>query len=248
MYRDFAYIYDELLYDLDTEERINYLKKILTNNNVKGKDLLDICCGTGTISTEMAKLNYDVTGIDLSNDMLSCAMSKSVESGLNIKYLNCNMVDFSSGKYNVILCLLDSVNYLLDDVELEKFFSNIFNMLKDENSTFIFDINSKYKLEEKIGNNFFYDIDDYTTYIWENEYNEERKICKFDLTFFVKEKNGLYRKYNEIHYEKAYSNEKIIEMLHKCNIRVVDIFDDLKFTKPKTDSERIFYICKKGSC
>jgi SAM-dependent methyltransferase len=245
MYKNFAYIYDELLYDINSGQWADYLGKIFLNNNIKSGKILDLACGTGNMSIQMSKKGFEVTGVDLSADMLTCAIDKSIKNNLNIEFINHDMVDFRMKvEFDGIICLLDSVNYILKNEYIEKFFMNVYNML-DIHGIFIFDINTEYKLKNIISNNIFYEISDEVNYLWTNNFNENNNICEFDLTFFVKE-GELYRKYNETHYERAYNNDELIDILEKCNFEIINIFDELQFVDPKINSERIFFVCRKN--
>ncbi len=244
MYENFAYIYDKLINDVNYMAWSDYIERIFLWLDTKPKLILDLGCGTGSFCIEMSKRGYQMIGVDLSADMLACARNKSLLSNVDVLFLNQDIVDFELyGTVDAIVCLLDSINYITNKHDLKKLFKLVQNYL-NPGGIFIFDINSQYKFERILGDNVFYEIDDEVSYIWRNSYNKRNKICEFDLTFFVKEEE-LYRKFDEIHYERCYSSDELEKIIVNVGLDVVGIFDDLKMEKPKKSSKRIFFVCKK---
>ncbi len=244
IYSDFAYLYDKLMYDVDYSKWADFIEEILKKNRLNPGLLLDLGCGTGSLTIEMSKRGYDMIGLDISEDMLSCAKEKSVGEGLNILYLNQSMTEFELyGTVDVVLCLMDSINYILEDEELYSVFRLVNNYL-NPGGLFIFDINSRYKFENTLANNIFYEVGEEITYIWENNYDRNDKICEFDLTFFVKDE-GCYQRHDEIHVERSFETGEILEALEKSGLVVKAMYDELSMKKPKEDSERIFFVVSK---
>lgn len=244
MYNSFAYIYDKLMYDVDYEQWADYIEKILKKNGIDKGLILDLGCGTGSFTINMAKRSYDMIGIDISADMLSCAKSKSIEEGLDILFLNQDMTEFELyGTVDAVISLMDSINYITDKNQIKKVFKLVKNYL-NPGGVFIFDINTSYKLREVVGNNVFYDLGDDISYIWRNSYDRKRAICEFDLTFFVKE-GECYKRFDEIHHERAYSIDEIKVLVENSGLTVLNIYDALNFKPPFAESERVFFVCRK---
>ena len=244
MYSNFAYIYDKLMYDIDYKKWADYIEDIFKKNQVRPSMILDLGCGTGNFCIEMSKRGYEMIGLDLSVDMLNCAKEKSLKEGADILYLNQNMTNFELyGTVDVIVCLMDSMNYITNKKEMNRLFKLVANYLNPD-GLFIFDVNTQYKLSEVLADNVFYDVSEQLSYIWQNRYDEKRKICEFDLTFFIK--NGCnYERHDEVHYERVYSNEELKNLIEKAQLKLNHTFNALEFTSPSKESERIFYICKK---
>ncbi len=244
IYNNFAYVYDKLTLDIDYSKWADYVEQIIRKNNPEARMILELGCGTGSFGIEMAKRGYDMICLDLSSDMLDCASEKAKSDNLDILFLNQDMSSFELyGTVDVIVCLLDSFNYLTKQEQVRKMFRLVHNYL-NPGGLFIFDINTQYKFENTLSNNLFYEIGEEVTYLWENEYNSKTKKARFDLTFFIKE-GSLYKRFDETHFEKAYSNEEIMEFINKSELKILAVYENLKFKKPSVKSERNFYVCKK---
>jgi SAM-dependent methyltransferase len=244
IYTNFAYIYDRLSYDVNYSKWADYIESIIKRKNGKPSLILDLGCGTGNFCIEMSKRGYDMIGLDISVDMLACAKSKAENEGQNILFLNQDMTDFELyGTVDVIVCLMDSMNYITDKSSIKRLFKLVMNYLNPE-GLFVFDINSYYKLEQVLGSNVFYDISNEITYIWQNKFDTKKKISTFDLTFFIND-NGMYRRYDEVHSERAYTLSEMQELIGLQGLELLDIYDELNFKKPREKSERIFFVCKK---
>jgi len=241
MYDDFAYIYDELIEDVDYEKWNSYIKDIFKRFGKSPKHVLEMACGTGNLSYYLAKEGYHLVCFDMSDDMLAVAYNK-LSQFKNVMLLNQNMTDFNiHRKFDAIISILDSINYITDEKELLSTFKNVRGHL-DEDGIFIFDINSEYKLREIIGNNTFVEDRDDVFYTWQNYFDEEKRIAEFYLTFFVKKDNGYYIRFDEDHFEKAYKAEEVIEALKMAGFSRINAFDCFTFNEPHEKSQRINFV------
>lgn len=242
MYNQFAYLYDELINDVDYKKWVDYYFKIFDRYGLNPKLGLDLGCGTGSMSVEFAKRGIEMTGIDLSEDMLSVAREKS--DGLDILYLNQDMREFELyGTVDFIVSGLDCINYITDKRDLLKVMRLVNNYL-DPGGLFIFDINTRYKLEHITGDNTFVLENDEVFCTWQNEYDKKRNISDFYLTFFCKDKD-VYRRFDEEHSERAYTIEEITEAIEKSGMRLLKVYNDLSFESPKKNSQRVFFIAQE---
>ncbi len=244
MYHILAKVYDQLQ-EINYEAFVDYYEKIFTRFNCKPELVLDLGCGTGNITLSMAKRGYDMIGLDASPEMLEIAVEKARASGKDILFLNQDMTEFELyGTVGAMVCALDGVNYLTADGQLESML-NLLHYYLDPDGIFIFDINTPYKFKEILdGNTFVYDNDD-AYCAWSNEYVEDEKICYFDLNFFLKNPDGTYTRQDEYQEEKAYFIDEIQDIISRCNLKCLGIFDNLSFDSPKPDSERIFVVIKR---
>lgn len=232
------------MYDVDYQKWADYIEEIFRKRSLNPSLVLDLGCGTGSICVEMSKRGYSMIGVDVSVDMLSCANDKALKSKSNVLFLNQDMRRLSLNKeVDVVLCLMDSVNYITDISDIKKVFSRIAEHLKP-GGLFIFDINSQYKFENILNDNVFYDLGDDISYIWENRYDSIKQICEFDITFFTRE-GELYRKWEELHYERAYSEDDMKKLIINSGLKLLNIYEDLTFEAPTETAERIFFVCQK---
>ncbi len=243
-YTEFASLYDELMNDFDYEAWADYVERIYDKYNIKPKDILEMACGTGNLSFELAKRRYNLVCFDLSEDMLSKAYKK-LGKYRNVKLLELNMIDFNiNKKFESVISICDSINYITNKDELLQCFKNVYNHLKDH-GLFIFDVNSFYKLKHIIGNNTFVEDREDIFYTWQNYYDEEENICEFYLTFFKDDGNGRYNRFDEDHMERAYTIDEIIKLLKKAGFSKVEFFNAFTFDNPLETDERINFVAIK---
>ncbi|MGO1470895.1 MAG: class I SAM-dependent DNA methyltransferase [Tissierella sp.] len=237
IYNKFAKIYDELMNDFDYEKWFNYIEEIFEKYDKLPKEILEMACGTGNLSYYLAENMYKLTAFDLSEEMLSKAYGK-VGRYKNVKILKQNMVDFKfNKKFDSVISICDSINYILDSEDLIDTFKNVYKHLED-GGIFIFDINSFYKLENILGNNIFIEDREDIFYSWENFFDANSNICDFYLTFFLKE-GDRYKRFDENHRERAYKTDEILEALEIAGFKTNHMYDCFTFDRPKKDTERI---------
>ena len=244
MYQQFAQVYDKLMQDVDYGAWVEYLEEIFSYYHHKPQKIIDLACGTGNITIPLAKKGYQIIGVDLSEDMLSIADQKANEQSLNIQWM-CQDIRKLQGFKNIdtILCACDGLNYILKEEELQKIFAAIYDILGNQ-GLFTFDMNSKFKITDILGHHTFADSGEEIAFIWDNYYDKEKEIIDFDLSFFVKEEDH-YKRFNEYHQQRAYSAEKIVNLLMDTGFKKVESFDAFTFNAPLPKSERIQYIAQK---
>jgi SAM-dependent methyltransferase len=244
-YRSFARVYDMFMDNIDYPAWCGYLKKILEKYGVNDGLVLEMGCGTGSMTQLLAQAGYDMIGIDNSEDMLEMAMEKRVQSGLDILYLLQDMREFELyGTVRAVVSVCDSVNYILEEDELLQVFSLVNNYL-DPGGIFIFDLNTPYKYKQVMGDDTIAENREEGSFIWENYFDEQTQINEYALTLFIKEKDELYRKYEEYHYQRAYDTSLVIELLEKAGLRPLAVYDAFTMEPAKPDSERICLIARE---
>ncbi len=245
-YQGFAPLYDALTFDVDYQGMCDFIHQRLTENGVPKNGLvLDLACGTGTLTVALSSLGYEMLGADLSEDMLSVARQKP--GAESILFLNQSMDEFELyGTVDAIVCVLDSLNYLTDPKALEKTLSLCANYL-NPNGVLLFDVNSEYKFSTVLGQETYtYETDD-IFYCWENEYDPSSKLCDLYLTFFCLEESGLYRRVDEVHTQRAYTEKEIESAIFKAGLSLIARYDGYSNQAPKKDSLRIVYEVKKDN-
>ena len=238
-YNKFAEIYDSLMTDVPYEEIADIIDKRIKEHNIKNNIVLDLACGTGTLTSKLLKKGYELIGADASAEMLNVAREKCPE----VLFLNQSMDDFELyGTVGTIICCLDSINYLTDAESLDETIRLCNNYLEPD-GLLIFDINTEYKFENVLSDNIYTYDNDNVFYVWENDYDESEKLCDFYLTFFVKEEEK-YSRFEEVHTERAYSEEEIEKALSKNGFEVIEKLDGFTENNATKTSERIMYVCK----
>lgn len=244
MYRDFAYIYDELMDDVDYKKWFEYIETIIEKKGLEVEDILEMACGTGKLSEYFLREGYKLTCFDLSDDMLSVAENR-LRAYSNKELLCYDMVEFKhKNSYDLIMSNCDSLNYIIDKSDLLKTFKNTCDNLRDD-GIFIFDINSPYKLRHVLGNNIFIEDREDIFYTWENFLYEDERLVEFFLSFFVREAENSYRRFDEEHIERIYEIDEIISLLEEAGFKNIEYYEAFKFTNPRNNSERISFIAMK---
>ena len=193
----------------------------------------------------LADAGYDMIGIDNSEEMLAEAMEKRAESGHDILYLLQDMQDFELyGTVRAVISVCDSMNYLTDEEDLEYLFALVNNYL-DPDGVFIFDLNTIYKYEELLGDRTIAENREECSFIWDNSYDPETMMNQYDLALFIREEKDLYRKFEETHFQKAYSIETIRQAITEAGMEFAAVYDAFTRNEPKPDSERIYVIARE---
>ena len=244
-YSSFAEVYDLFMDNVPYEEWSVYLQQLLKENGVEDGLVLDLGCGTGTLTELLAAQGYDMIGVDASEEMLQAAMEKKTRSGQDILYLLQDMREFELyGTVRAVVSICDSINYILEYEDLVRVFTLVNNYL-DPGGVFIFDLNTVYKYQNILGDNTFAEDREESSFIWDNFYDEEDQVNEYDLTLFIREENGLYRKYTETHYQKAYDLTTVRRALKEAGMEFAAAYDAFTKEPPKKDSERIYVIARE---
>ncbi len=244
-YSFFSSVYDALTENVNYADRADYIADLLADNGIKGGILLDLACGTGTLSIEMANKGFEVIGVDSSADMLSVAMNNAYESDKSILFLCQPMQQLDLyGTINAAICTLDSINHLTDPADVQATFDKV-SLFTEPGGIFIFDVNTVYKHREILASNtFVYDMDDVYC-VWQNSLDSETDTVQIDLDIFEEVDDGIYERMQESFFERAYPLPTIEEMLCKAGFETVAVYDELSREEPKENSERIFVIARK---
>ena len=244
-YTKFARLYDSLMHaDINYNHWADYIENIFDFYGKNPEIVCDLACGTGNVTLPMAKRGYDMIGVDRSFDMLSIAREKAQKEGLDTMFLEQNLTKLDLyGGCNAFLCMIDGFNYILNPNSLFKIAKRIRTCFMEPEAIFIFDISSRYKLEEYIGNNTFIHDGDEIFYTWENRYLKDKRLSDMYLNFFVKDGNT-YTRFGERHLQRAYS-EKEIKSIFKCaGFKRIDAFSPLTFDVPKKDDMRVVFVAQ----
>lgn len=246
-YTSFAEVYDQFMDNVPYREWADFLQEILQKEGINDGLVLDLGCGTGSMTEELAGRGYDIIGVDNSEDMLEIAMEKRQESGHDILYLLQDMQEFELyGTVRAVVSVCDSVNYVTEKEELEQVFRLVNNYL-DPGGIFVFDFNTEYKYREVLGDRTIAENREDSSFIWDNYYYEEEHMNEYELTLFIQEtdQKELYHKYQETHFQRAYTLEEIGELLERSGLRFVAAYEDYTKEAPGKGSERICVVARE---
>ena len=258
-YREFSAVYDELMDNVPYGQWCERLQELIEKYGVSKPErdaedalasernlVLDLGCGTGTLTELMYRKGYDMIGVDNSEVRLEIAMEKRQKSGHDILYLLQDMQAFELyGTVGGIVSVCDSINYVTDEKELKEVFSLVNNYL-DPRGIFVFDFNTEYKYRELLGDRVIAEEREECSFIWDNFYDAEEGINEYDLTVFVREEGGLFRKFEETHYQRGYSLEQILRLTKQAGLAVVEAMDADTGEAVTEKSERIYLVAKCG--
>lgn len=266
-YTDFASVYDIFMDDTPYEEWASYIMDLLEEYGVAKGDLqeaesarqkalavernvvVDLGCGTGTLTELLADRGCDMIGIDASQEMLNIALEKRERSGKEILYLCQDMRELELyGTAGAVISVCDSLNYLLEEEEMLRVFRLVNNYLYP-GGVFLFDFNTVYKYETVIGDSVIAENREDCSFIWENYYDAEGQINEYDLTIFARTDNqdgeDIFRRFTETHYQRGYTLEEMRGMVEKAGMEFVRAEDADTRGEVREESERIYVIARE---
>lgn len=244
-----APFYDKINKDIDYSKWADFIEKLVDKHCGRVPELwLDLGCGTGSMTIELAKRGRDMTGIDYSPEMLNLARERSEDLGLeNILWLCQDIRNFELyGTVDVCVSCLDTINHLKSSKDLNACLDLVHNYLAPD-GLFIFDINGKYKFENVYGDNSYVMEEDNAVCIWQNYYNPKTQKCDFYITLFEENEYGSYDRYEEQQVERMYTLRSIKKHLSDNSLEFLGAYSDFDFNDATDSSERIYIVakCKK---
>ena len=244
-YEEFARVYDLFQDNVDYGAWAGYIYGKLKRFGINDGLVLDLGCGTGTMTELLAGFGYDMTGVDGSEEMLLLAAQKREESGHDILYLQQDMAGFELyGTVRAVVSSCDSLNYLLEEEELLTAFRLVNNYL-DPGGIFIFYINTVYKYRELLGDSTIAENREEGSFIWENYFDEESMINEYDLTLFLLREDGLYERSEEVHYQRAWKKEDICRLLKEAGLELLEIHAAYTDEEPEENTDRLIFIARE---
>lgn len=249
-YEILAAMYDALMDDVDYEAWADYIDRMLQKHGGPGKRLLDLGCGTGCISIPLAQRGYQVTGVDISEEMLAAAREKSRALQLDIDWrkqdlTSLQLFDEAGNEmvFDAAIATFDVFNHLTEPEDLQMLFHTLNPLLTDE-GVLLFDVQTPYKLREYLGNHIFTLHRDDVEYMWENHFDEETQICTMNITFFLRQANGLYRRETMIQEERVYDLDLLRLWLKYSDFETAGVYEELSENDVKPEAHRAVFIAK----
>lgn len=243
-YYALALVYDRLNAEIDYSAWADYIdRKIKTHSKIETSLVLDLCCGTGSMTVELDKRGYDMTAVDLSPEMLDIAREKAAAKGRaeNILFLCQDMREFELyGTVQAVVSCLDSLNHLDGESDLDKVFALVRNYL-ESGGIFCFDLNSEYKFENIYSDNA-YVLEDEGIYCgWQNAYDRESRICEFYTSIFTENEDGSYERYDDFEREYCFTRECVKKLLEKHGFEIISVESGIDGAPVTPASERLYY-------
>lgn len=239
-YSSFAEVYDKLTFNVEYGKRAEYIRSLLAQNGCEKGILLDLACGTGTLSGELASYGYDMILVDSSPEMLSFARERLPDALILCQ--NMTQLDLY-GTINGAVCSLDSINHLLKPCDVKSAFASV-SLFMEQGGVFVFDVNTVYKHEKILGNNnFVYETDDVFC-VWQNSYKRKSRTVDISLDIFTSE-DGKYQRHSESFSERAYTLEEITKWLGETGFEVKNMYNDMTYDSPDEESQRVYFTAVK---
>ena len=241
-------LYDRVNESLDYSSWADFIEENARRHMTEPVQLaLDLCCGTGRMTLELARRGYEMIGVDISGEMLGVAREAAEKAGHDILWLCQDMREFELyGTVELCTCLLDSVNHLTEYQDLIKCFSLVHNYLSP-GGLFVFDINGRGKFERVYADNSFVVEDGDDMCVWQNYYNEKGGFCDFYITLFERMPDGSYERQDDTQRERVYTVRSIKRALRDTGFEILGAYSDFDFTPASDGDERIHFVarCKK---
>ncbi len=243
-YGNFAAYYDGLTENVSYPDRAAYFHQLIGQYGQGGNLLLDLACGTGSLSLEFAKLGYEVIGVDGSPDMLSVAMQKAAQQDCELLFLCQDMTRLDLfGTIDIGICALDSLNHLTSQSAFKKAIQRV-SLFLNPKGLFIFDVNTPYKHREVLADNAFVFENQQVFCAWQNNYQPDTQVVDISLDFFILQGKHYIRQ-TERFQERAYSHDVICEVLKECGLTLLACYEGDTWNSPTDTTQRVVYITQK---
>ena len=243
-YKNLAASYDRLTNDVDYEATVEFYMQILAREGVTPRTVVDLACGTGSVTEILARKGYDVLGVDMSEEMLTQAAMKVMDLHPMPRFSCQKLQELRLPRaVDLAVCALDSLDYITDPADCKEAIRRIYKAL-NPGGVFIFDVNTPEKLRAMDGQ-VFLDEDDDVYCVWRGEFNEKTNICTYGMDLFQRAGNVWHRSQEE-HREYAYSQEMLVAYLQKAGFTDIAVYADRKFEKPAENEQRIYLKARKG--
>ncbi|MDH6365233.1 ubiquinone/menaquinone biosynthesis C-methylase UbiE [Enterococcus sp. PF1-24] len=243
-YETFAFIYDEVMDDTLYQKWLAFTERHLPKETT---EVLELACGTGALAVELAKANYQVTALDLSEEMLMMASQRSAEEEVEIQFVQGDMLDLSEiGQYQAITCYSDSLCYMSSRQEVQQVFDEAYQALT-EDGVFIFDVHSIYQMTKVFPDySYHYQTEEFA-FLWDSYPGEKEYSIEHFLTFFVQDDHNeeQFLRKDELHQERTYTLENYLMMLENTGFSDFKVYADFTDEAPRETSTRWFFVCKK---
>jgi SAM-dependent methyltransferase len=243
-YETLSGVYDELTEDVGYEARADFLEKLFRRSKIAVKTVLDLACGTGTMTWILARRGYELIGVDNSEEMLSEAAGKGggADGCIPPLFLHQSMPQLDLyGTVDAAVCCLDSLNYLTDPKDVQRTFARL-RLFIAPGGVLIFDVNSRKKLESLDGQIFLDERED-AYCVWRTTFEKRSSLCVYGMDLFRRCGDGRWNRSQEEHYQRAYDVEDLTAWLTEAGFGHIRTYGDAKLRGPGENEQRIYFVC-----
>ena len=246
MYTSFAEVYDQLMDNVNYERWADFYRELLWANGVQqGGKVCECACGTGGLTLPLVRRGYQMTGVDLSQEMLWIAAQKARKQGVGMPFIQQDMRSLHLHRQmDAVLATCDGVNYLLTDEDVRAFFQAAYATMRP-GGVLIFDISTPWKLENVLGNELIVEDREDVTYMWQNRFSKKTGICDMALCFFLLEKDGRYRRIDETQRQRAHTREGLTALLSGCGYVDIHVYGNSRMEAPRDKEQRWHFTARK---
>lgn len=246
MYDDFAGVYDTLMDDYDYDAWSEYYLSLIRGEcGTLPARIAECACGTGSLTVRFAAAGMSVVGVDLSASMLRRAEEKARKWGVEAAFVRQDMKRLTlPRRVGAVLATCDGVNYLTSAQDVKAFFSAAYASLLP-GGVLCFDCSSRHKLEDVMGDAFFGEERDGLAMLWQNTLNRDTHVLTMDVTFFVREEDGRYRRFRETHRQRAHSQQELVSWLEEAGFELIRAYGEMRMDDPRPEDIRIHYVARR---
>ena len=238
-YTHMAAVYDKLMAETPYDQWLDWVERSFQQGK-KPLSVLDVGCGTGAVAIPLAKRGYRVTGVDMSAEMLAIAYDKMRAEQASVTWVEQDMRELEVEPADAVISLCDSLSYLTEEEDVQETFRRVFAHLTP-GGVFLFDVHSPYKMLHVFGDETFTYQDDEVSYIWQCFCDPLRLEVEHQLTFFLRQPNGLYERVEEEHWQRAYQPIQLVRWLTDAGFTQISVTADFTDLPPQAKSERLFF-------
>ena len=244
-YHNLAVSYDRLTSDVDYEAVVDFYWEILKREALKPRTVVDLACGTGSVSAILARKGLAVTGVDLSEEMLTIAQQKTADLSNPPRFI-CQSLQrlWLPRGVDMAVCALDSLDYITNPADCKETVRRVYKAL-NPGGIFIFDVNTPEKLRAMDGQ-VFLDEDDDVYCVWRGEFDERTNICSYGMDLFQR-RGAVWQRSFEEHREYAYTREQLADYLRSAGFNHIAVYGDRRFAPPEPGEQRIYMSARKGT-
>ena len=244
-YTALAAYYDRLNADIDYSAWADFLLRCFDRCGCRPALALDLACGTGSMTLELAARGIEMIGSDLSCEMLSEARSRAAEQKRELLFICQDMCALELyGTVDAVICCLDSINYLTAQRQLDACFGGVRRYL-NKGGVFVFDVNTPYKFSEIYGERDYILEEDGVLCAWRNSYSPKSGLCRFDLSLFIEGKDGRYTRCDEVQQERCWSMRTLKGALQRAGLTLEGVYGDYAFAPAADGDERWYFVCRR---